>query len=78
MIKIDNFSIMNVENAIRGMRHPHKSHARSDSYINEKGEYVIGPNDTKLCKQLITGGPVHRKFLRQIFISMDITAPLYW
>ena len=38
----------------------------------------IGPNDMDLAKRLIAGGPEHRKFLRQIFISVDITAPLYW
>lgn len=38
----------------------------------------IGPNDLKLAKQLIKAGPEHRKFLRQIFVSVDITAPLFW
>ena len=38
----------------------------------------IGPNDMDLAKRLIAGGPEHRKFLRQIFVSVDITAPLYW
>lgn len=43
-----------------------------------KVHYVIGPNDLKLAKHLIESGPEHRKFLRQIFVSVDITAPLYW
>lgn len=38
----------------------------------------IGPKDMKLAQSLIKGGPEHRKFLRQIFVSVDITAPLYW
>ena len=38
----------------------------------------IGPNDMKLAQMLIKGGSEHRKFLRQIFVSVDITAPLYW
>ena len=38
----------------------------------------IGPNDMKLAQTLIKAGPEHRKFLRQIFVSVDITAPLYW
>ena len=38
----------------------------------------IGPNDMDLAKRLIAGGPEHRKFLRQIFVSVDITAPIYW
>lgn len=38
----------------------------------------IGPNDMKLIQSLIRGGAEHRKFMRQIFVSVDITAPLYW
>ena len=38
----------------------------------------IGPNDMKLAQTLIKAGPEHRKFLRQIFVSVDITAPLFW
>lgn len=38
----------------------------------------IGPNDMKLAQTLIKAGPEHRKFLRQIMVSVDITAPLYW
>ena len=42
-------------------------------------EYAfIGPNDLDLMQRLIKGGPEHRKFMRQIFVSVDITAPLYW
>ena len=44
----------------------------------DSGEYVIGPNDLKLMQTLYKGGPVHAKYLRQIMVSMDITAPLYW
>lgn len=46
---------------------------------NDFCEYIkIGPNDMDLCKRLIKGGSEHRKFLRQIMVSVDITAPLYW
>ena len=46
---------------------------------NDYCEYVkIGPNDMDLCHRLIRAGSEHRKFLRQIFVSVDITAPLYW
>ena len=38
----------------------------------------IGPNDMRLAQTLIKAGGVHRKFMRQIFVSVDITAPLYW
>ena len=39
---------------------------------------VIGENDMNLARRLIAGGTEHRKFLRQIMVSVDITAPLYW
>ena len=39
---------------------------------------MIGPKDMKLAQTLINAGSEHRKFLRQIFVSVDITAPLYW
>ena len=39
---------------------------------------IIGPKDLGLAQKLIKAGPEHRKFLRQIFVSVDITAPLYW
>jgi hypothetical protein len=38
----------------------------------------IGPDDMRLAQTLIKSGPEHRKFLRQIFVTVDITAPLYW
>ncbi len=40
--------------------------------------YCIGENDLNLMKRLCKAGTEHRKYLRQIFVSMDITAPLYW
>lgn len=40
--------------------------------------FIIGPEDMKLAQKLIKAGPEHRKFLRQIFVSVDITAPIYW
>ena len=40
--------------------------------------FKIGENDMNLAKRLIAGGTEHRKFLRQIIVSVDITAPLYW
>jgi len=74
--------VMNFEGALRGMRNPLNSWAKSDSEWCGKAdlgeEYVIGPNDMDLAKRLIAGGTEHRKFLRQIFVSVDITAPLYW
>jgi hypothetical protein len=67
-----------MENAIRGARNPMNSWDRMDSYYNDKGEYVLGENDLALASKLAVAGSDHRKFLRQIIVSMDITAPLYW
>ena len=78
MIKIERVSVMNIENAIRGARNPLNSWGRSDSYYDEDGKYVLGPNDLDLAMRLAKAGNDHRKFLRQIFVSVDITAPLYW
>ena len=67
--------------AVHGMRNPMNSWDKSDSYETH-GEYgdqfFFGENDLALAKKLTAAGPDHRKFLRQIFVSMDITAPLYW
>ena len=138
-MKFENTEVMNFEGALRGMRNPLNSWAKSDSscgivceheddYLASEVAYVwadyalkdaefenedaydeeherltdkylewlykngirymncdhhyyanyIGPNDMSLAKRLIAGGTEHRKFLRQIMISVDITAPLYW
>ena len=140
-MKFENTSVMNFEGALRGMRNPLNSWAKSDSCFGIYCEYedsisedvydianawaeyelqnatfateedyskefdritserydwlwrqgasfigvdhhytldLIGPNDMDLCRRLINGGSEHRKFLRQIFVSVDITAPLYW
>ena len=78
MIKIERVSVMNLENAIRGARNPMNSWGRMDSQYNENGNYILGENDLDLAKRLARAGSDHRKFLRQIFVSVDITAPLYW
>ena len=78
MLTVDKISVMNLENAIRGARNPMNSWARSDSHYNERGEYVLGENDLALAHRLAAAGTDHRKFLRQIIVSMDIAAPLYW
>ena len=78
MIKIERVSVMNLENAIRGARNPLNSWARIDSSYDEQGNYILGPNDLDLARRLAKAGSDHRKFLRQIFVSVDITAPLYW
>jgi len=124
-MKFENTRVFNFEGALRGMRNPMNSWAKSDSDFNiaeddwdfidasteVAGTYkyenddeleeirmnianqgskcvnssehcweynLIGAADMDLCKRLIKAGPEHRKFLRQIFVSVDITAPLYW
>lgn len=78
MLTLQNTSVMNLENAIRGARNPMNSWDRMDSAYNEAGAYILGPNDLGLAVRLARAGSDHRKFLRQIFVSVDITAPLYW
>lgn len=91
MIKVENISVYNFENAFKGMRNPLESWDQSDSYWvtgNMDGEddyypdfpikYIIGEKDLELALKLIKAGSDHSKFMRQIFISMDITAPDYW
>ena len=78
MIKLERFEVMNFENAVRGARNPMNSWARSDSFYDESGNFVFGPNDLDLAKRLCAAGSDHRKFVRMIFVSVDITAPLYW
>ena len=78
MIKLEHSAVMNLENAMRGARNPLNSWARSDSYYDETGNYVLGENDLGLAKRLRKAGSDHRKYMRQIFVSVDIAAPLYW
>jgi len=78
MITLERTSVMNLENAMRGARNPMNSWNRMDSEYDEDGNYCLGPNDMDLAKRLRRAGSDHRKFIRQIFVSVDITAPLYW
>lgn len=78
MIRLERTSVMNIENAVRGARNPMNSWHRMDSRYDENGNYILGPNDLDLAVRLRKAGSDHRKFLRQIFVSVDITAPLYW
>ena len=89
MIKVEKIDVWGIDHAIRGMRNPLDSWAKSDSRyataIDEatianvkKGEFILGENDLDLMRRLYNAGSEHRKYLRQIFVSLDITAPLYW
>lgn len=101
MIKLERTSVMNFENALRGMRNPMNSWDKSDSVFTPcpdcggknrcllnvcphsavrtaEGCMKLGPNDLDLARRLVGAGSDDRKFLRQIFVSVDVTAPLYW
>lgn len=89
MIKLEKTSVMNFYNAIRGARNPMNSWDRMDSSCgfvedlnivnpNDDVRFVLGPNDLALMRRLVKAGSDHRKFLRQIFVSVDITAPRFW
>ena len=78
MLKCERTAVMNLENALRGMRNPMNSWAKSDSFYDEEGNYVVGEADLDLAKRLARSGTDHRKYLRMIFVSVDVTAPLYW
>lgn len=84
-MKFENTEVFNFDGALRGMRNPMESWDKSDSgdeYEDHVGytvcKYAIGQNDLALAQSLIKAGSEHRKFMRQIFVSVDITAPLYW
>lgn len=77
MIKVENIDVWGFEHALRGMRNPMNSWDKSDSKFTST-TYVIGENDLDLMRRLYKAGTEHRKYLRQIFVSMDIIAPLYW
>lgn len=78
MIKLENINVFNFEGAIRGMRNPLNSWDKSDSINEPPFGFNLGEKDLELMKRLYKAGSEHRKYLRQIFVSMDITAPLYW
>ena len=92
-MKFEKTDVWGFEHAIRGMRNPLESWDKSDSHeiileyidedeemmiYNKGGNYFVGKNDLELMQKLIRAGSEHRKFLRQIFVSVDIAAPLYW
>ena len=89
MIKIENVEVFGWEAAIRGMRNPMNSWAKSDSKVHtceceqwphniKKSFDEVGPNDLDLMKRLRNAGTDHRKFMRMITVYVDILAPLYW
>lgn len=77
MITLKYADIWGFEHAVRGMRNPMSSWDKSDTFV-DSDLVLLGKKDKELMKKLIHAGTSHRKFLRQIFVSVDITAPLYW
>lgn len=78
-MNITNISVYNFENAFRGMRNPLNSWDRSDSeYDYNLKKFRIGKKDLELAQKLIKAGSEHAKFLRSIFVSMDIKAPIFF
>lgn len=73
MIRIDNLQVYGFESAMRGMRNPLKSWDKNDTT-----DIYIGDNDLDLLLRLCKAGADHRKVLRQMLVSFNVTAPLYW
>ena len=81
MLEIEKIEVWGFEHAVRGMRNPFNSWDKSDSkfFYDEKGAHAeIGENDLKLMRKLYKGGTEHRKCLRQVMLSFDLNAPLYF
>lgn len=78
MIKIDKTVVSGWDAALRGMRNPMNSWHMSDTAWNADGTPVIGKRDMDLMERLVKAGADHRKFLRYITVTADITAPRYW
>lgn len=87
MIQCSNIEVSNFDGAIRGMRNPMESWNKSDSYTTMDWDeqklcnipkFILGKEDKELAQKLLKAGSSHSKFMRQIFVSMDITAPIYW
>lgn len=82
MILIEHEQVSGFDTAIRGMRNPLNSWAKSDSeleYDNDDGmKFEVGMNDLTLMFDLVRAGSDHSKFMRMINVTMDVTAPLYW
>ena len=77
MLTVDRICVMNMENAIRGARNPMNSWAKSDSYYDEEGNYVYGEADLEFGSRLCRAGSDERKFIRQIFVSLDVSLSSY-
>lgn len=77
-MKFETLEISGFLPALHGMRHPLQSYHKNDSEITKEGGIRIGDNDLELARKLVKGGTEHRKFLRQIMVWVDVTAPQYF
>ena len=78
-MKFLNTDVWGFYHAVRGARNPMNSWYKMDSvFFEDNSEPELGENDLNLLQRLIKGGPEHRKFMRQIMVSVDITAPMFW
>lgn len=78
MIRLEKTLVHGWDAAIRGMRSPMNSWDKSDSVWPDDPSGYIGTADLALMKKLILAGSDHRKFMRFITVTVDITAPMYW
>ena len=92
MIEFSNTEVFNMNGALRGMRNPLRSWKHCDSEwiddedwdyehgcANASGQvFIVGENDMQLAMKLRKAGSDHRKYLRQIFVCVDIVAPEFW
>ena len=74
-MKFENTKVYNIVRAVYSARNPMNSWAKSDSDLDKD---ILGISDLTLAQKLIKAGSEHRKFMRQIFVSVDITAPAYF
>jgi hypothetical protein len=72
-MRIDNVSVHGLEQAMHGMRNPHRSWSKNGT----KGDKV-GDDDMLLGVTLARAGTEHRKYLRMVQVWADLTAPRYW
>lgn len=80
-MEFNTLDVQGFDSALRGMRNPLKSYNKMDSkwvLDNADEHFIIGPNDYKLAKSLWKGGTEHRKWMRQVIVWVEITAPRYW
>mgnify|MGYP000912966666 FL=1 len=77
-MRFEDWEVWGLKQALKGMRNPMNSWEKIDSGKGKDGKFVIGNNDLALAQRLIKSGSEHRKFMRQIMLVVDITAPIYW